>query len=146
MAKARWLDMRVAFAIYAGLDVVCVGMGMGVPILCILLGFPVGWYLGAREAAEAPSPRHALARILRGAAVTSAFTFVMMAASWGRCGVMLLDPAADLANFGIPMVLFTPRASFIGWLVLMIFLSPFFQFLATLFSGQVALMRGMEGE
>ena len=33
---------------------------------------------------------------------------------------MLFDPTADLANFGIPQLLYEPLASFIGWLVLMI--------------------------
>ncbi len=46
---------------------------------------------------------------------------------------MLFDPSADLANFGIPLILFDPTASFVGWLALMIVISPFLQFLMTLF-------------
>ena len=30
---------------YTAADVVCVGVGMGVPVFCILLGFPVGWLI-----------------------------------------------------------------------------------------------------
>ncbi len=39
--KRRW-----ALLLYAALDVICVGAGMGVPIFCILLGLPVGWWIG----------------------------------------------------------------------------------------------------
>ena len=53
---------------------------------------------------------------------------------------MLLDPQADLANFGIPMILYGPQASFIGWLVLMIVISPFLQLLATLFGAHVTML------
>jgi hypothetical protein len=31
------------------------------------------------------------------------------------------------------MILYTPRASFIGWIILMVLISPFLQFLMTLF-------------
>jgi hypothetical protein len=57
---------------------------------------------------------------------------------------MLFDRAADLANFGIPMILYEPRASFIGWLLLMIFVSPFLQFLMTLFGAHLALWVWLE--
>lgn len=76
--------------------------------------------------------------ILQGAALTSAFTFVGMAVIWGRCIAMLFDPTADLANFGIPLILYEPAASFIGWVVLMIAISPFLQFLMTLFGAHLA--------
>jgi hypothetical protein len=52
---------------------------------------------------------------------------------------MLLDPSADLANFGIPLILFDPRASFIGWIVLMTIISPILQVLATAFASSVRL-------
>ncbi|MCX6539756.1 MAG: hypothetical protein NT151_12605 [Acidobacteria bacterium] len=32
-------------AAFVAIDVVAVGLGMGVPIFAILLGFPVGWFL-----------------------------------------------------------------------------------------------------
>ncbi len=54
---------------------------------------------------------------------------------------MLSDPAADLANFGIPPILYEPRASFIGWLVLMIAISPVLQLLTTLLGSHLALIR-----
>jgi len=38
------------------------------------------------------------------------------------------------------MILYEPKASFIAWLVLMIFISPFLQLLATVFGGYMALV------
>jgi hypothetical protein len=37
------LRRRWALLLYAALNVICVGAGMGVPIFCILIGLPVGW-------------------------------------------------------------------------------------------------------
>jgi hypothetical protein len=129
-----------ALAIFAFLDLVCVGLGMGVPIFCILFGFPVGWYIARRVIARRLQVARMLGKVLEGAVLTSAFTFVVMDLVWGRCVVMLFDPLADLANFGIPLVLYEPRASFIGWLVLMMAVSPFLQLLMTLFGAHVTLL------
>jgi len=139
---SRVLSARIGWtvAVFAFLDILCVGLGMGVPILCILFGLPVGWYIARRVTTHALDVRQVLAAALRGAALTSAFTFVGMAALWGRCIVMLFDPAADLANFGIPMILYGPVASFVGWLVLMIVISPFLQFLMTLFGSYLTVL------
>jgi hypothetical protein len=52
---------------------------------------------------------------------------------------MLSDPAADIAHFGIPLILYEPVASFIGWIVLMVLISPFLQALAAAFSSSVRL-------
>ncbi len=136
--KRRW-----ALLLYAALDVICVGAGMGVPIFCILFGLPVGWAIGIRvtRARDSRPARQALGRVLRWAALSAAFTCVLMAVVWGRAVGMLFDPAADLANFGIPLILYEPAASFVGWLVLMIVISPFLQFLMTLFGAHLALLR-----
>ncbi len=138
----RLFSLKVgwALAIFAFLDVICVGLGMGVPIFCILFGLPVGWYIGRRIAIRSFDTRQLLSKMLLGAALTSAFTFVGMAVLWGRCIVMLFDPAADLANFGIPQILYEPVASFIGWLALMIVISPFLQLLMTLFGSHLTLL------
>jgi hypothetical protein len=53
----------------------------------------------------------------------------------------VFDPVADLANFGIPLILYDPTASFIGWLALMIVISPFLQFLMALFGAHLTLLR-----
>jgi hypothetical protein len=54
---------------------------------------------------------------------------------------MLFDPSVNLADFGMPLILFEPRASFIGWLGLMIVVSPALQFLLTILGAHVALLR-----
>jgi hypothetical protein len=136
------MSFTVAYLLYAVLDVLCIGMGMGVPICSILLGFPVGWYVGRRAVARGRSLEDSLRSVLLGALMTSLFTFLMMAALWGRTIVLLFDPKADLVHFGIPQILYTPRASFIGWL----FLSPFFQFLMSVLGGNLALARRARGD
>jgi hypothetical protein len=141
MRRFFLLKIGWALAVFAFLDIVCVGLGMGVPIFCILFGLPVGWYIARRIAADPFDARRTLSKMLLGAALTSAFTFVMMALLWGRCVMMLFDPMADLANFGIPLILYKPTASFIGWVALMIVISPFLQFLMTLFGSHLALLR-----
>jgi len=139
----RLLKTRWALPVYLAADVVAVGLGMGVPFFSILLGISVG-FVSAWRASRHPGPTRAvLGRLLAEAALTCAFTFVMMVIVWGRVVPMLFDPSADLANFGIPMILYEPRASFIGWLVLMIVISPFLQLLTTVFAGLLALAVGL---
>ena len=140
MRKVLALKIGWVLAIFVFLDLVCVGLGMGVPIFCILLGLPVGWYIARRVTTHPLRIGQMLGRVLVGAALTSAFTFVMMGLLWGRGVVMLFDPLADLANFGIPLILYEPRASLIGWLVLMIVISPFLQLLLTLFGSHLTLL------
>ena len=48
MHKVFTLRVGWALAISAFIDIVCVGLGMGVPIFCILLGLPVGCYIANR--------------------------------------------------------------------------------------------------
>jgi hypothetical protein len=134
------IRLRTALLIYISLDVLCVGAGMGVPIFCILFGAPVGWYIGNRVSMESADLQSTLRRTLTYAIITASVTFVGMCLIWGRCVVMLFDPAADFVNFGIPMILYQPKASFVGWLVLMIFISPFLQFLMTIFGALVGMM------
>jgi hypothetical protein len=78
--------------------------------------------------------------MVQDAALTSALTLFGMTLLWGRCVVLLFDPAADLLNFGIPQILYEPQASFIGWLVLMIAIAPFLQFLMTLFGSHLTFL------
>jgi len=133
--KPRWV-----VALFVFLDTICVGMGMGVPIFCILFGFLVGWYVVRRLVVAGADLPQVLNRVFFQAVVTSAYTFVVMAALWSPTVKWLFDPAADLANFGIPLILYDPRASLIGWLVLMIIISPFLQLLTTLFGAHLTLL------
>jgi len=133
--KAGWV-----LALYLLLDTICVGMGMGVPFFAILLGFPVGWFLTGWILARTHSARQVLRWIMFVALLAAAVTLVEMVALWGRMVPMLFDPAADLANFGSPMILYEPRASFIGWLVLMVLISPALQTLTVLCGGHLRLL------
>jgi hypothetical protein len=135
-----------ALVIFLILDTICVGMGMGVPIFCIFFGFLVGWYIVGMAAATIEQIGEVLKKALLYAIITSAFTFVVMAVIWGRCVSVLFDPAADVANFGIPLILYDPTASFIGWLVLMIAISPFLQFLMTLFGSYLTLLYRLQSD
>ena len=135
------LRLPVAALLYAVVDAACVGAGMGVPVFCIFLGLLVGWYSARREIARARNFGQVLSGTLRQAAIAAGITLLMMAVIWGRCTVMLFDPNADLANFGIPQILYHARASFIGWLVLMIVISPVLQFLVAIFASHLTLLR-----
>ena len=134
------IDAKVAFVVYLTADVVCVGMGMGVPIFCIALGFPVGWYMAARALRSTSDLGSVLKRTVVQGTLTSAVSLAIMALIWGSAAPMLLDPTADFANSGIPMILYEPKVSFVGWLVLMIFISPFLQLLTTLFASHVTTL------
>ena len=140
MRKVFLLKIGWALAIFVFLDIICIGLGMGVPIFCILFGLPVGWYIARRIAARPFDTRRMLSKMLLGAVLTSAFTFVGMALLWGPWIEMLFDPAANLANLGAPLILYEPVASFIGWLVLMIVISPFLQLLMTLFGAHLTVL------
>jgi hypothetical protein len=132
-SKRFWLLYIIA-------DIVCVGMGMGVPIFCILLGFPVGYLLARRVFASGSDIIASFKSTMYYAVLAAAVTMLGMAILWGRCVALLFDPAFDFSHFGIPMILYCPKASFIGWLILMIFVSPFLQFLMTLFGSQTAFL------
>lgn len=140
MARLFTVESRWALALFVLLDTICVGAGMGVPFFPILFGFVVGWYVVQRLAAAGTELPRMLGKIFSYALLTSAYTFAVLAAIWLPTARMLFDPAADLANFGIPQILYEPRASLIGWLALMIVISPFLQLLTTLFGAHVTLL------
>ena len=129
-----------AYGIFIVLDTICIGMGMGVPIFCVLFGFVVGWYIARAAIARTEAVEEAVRTFLRYALATAGYTFVAMAVIWGRWMVILFDPSTDYTNLGIPMMLYEPKVSFIGWQLLMICISPFLQVLATLFGSHVTLL------
>jgi hypothetical protein len=141
MNKLFKINKKSAFVVYILLDAFFVGMGMGVPFFCILFGFPVGCYLAKRLAANEQNSNDILGNILKYAFLTSIFTIILMIIIWGPVITMLLDSNVNFANFGIPLILFDPKMSFIGWIILMIFISPFLQLLTTIFASNVALWR-----
>ena len=141
MNKIFKINKMTAFIVYLLLDTFFVGMGMGIPFFCILFGFPVGWYLAKRLRATEKSLEVILSKILKYALFSSIFTFILMIIIWGPISTMLLDPNANIANFGIPMILYDPKMSFIGWIILMVFISPFLQLITTVFTSNVTLWR-----
>lgn len=135
----KW-NIKIAFLLYAILDVIFAGMGMGVPIFCILFGFVVGWYITRRLFLTNKGKQDVLKKIFRQSLVTVFVTFIIMCIIWGRVIPMMFDPSTDFENFGHPFFLYDPKISFIGWLVLMIFISPFLQLLTTIFGSYITLM------
>lgn len=94
---------------------------------------------GAPPGRDVPVAR--LRRVWRYALATAAVTFGMMAALWGTFGVSALaDPATDLAQTGIPPILYEARASFLGWLALMIVISPGLQLLTTIAAAHLTVL------
>ncbi len=141
MRKLLSMKITWAFAIFAGLDIFCVGLGMGVPFFCILLGFVAGWYLARKGVSVSGLDERALRFIFKGGLLTAAVTLLFLLFVWSRAIFMVFDPSADLAHYGIPLILFEPRASFLGWLGLMLFVAPFLQFLMTLYGAQLTALR-----
>lgn len=124
---------------YALLDIFCTGMGMGVPFMNIQLGFLVGWYLGRRGLSEGELSSTLLRTLILRSILTVLLTFAMMVVIWGPWCRVLADPNYDYTHTGIPLILFGPKSSFIGWMVLMILISPFLQLLTTLSAAVVTL-------
>ncbi len=140
MNKLLALKPHWAVGLFVLLDIICIGMGMGVPIFCIMLGVFVGWYIVRSIIAKTTDMREVFRRIFLYAIVAAAVTMLGMAAIWGPFALQLFDPNQDLADTGIPMILFEPLPSFIGWIMLMIVISPTLQFLTTLFGAHLTLL------
>jgi len=146
MERAFRLNTKATFVIFAIADLLCVGIGMGVPILCIVFGFVVGWYVAKKATIATADVKNILREILVYAIASSAFTFVVMSVIWGSTIPMLFDPSADFQNFGHPFILYDPKVSFVGWLVLMILISPFLQLLTTIFGSYLTLLRWLKSD
>ncbi len=134
------LNILIIVIIFMAIDVICTGLGMGVPILNIFFGFFTGWYSAVRAINLYKEQVFIFKRTLYYNLFCAGFTFVMMAVIWGRVSILLFDQSTDYANFGHPMILYDPKISFIGWLVLMIFISPFLQLLASVFSSYLTFI------
>lgn len=69
----------------------------------------------------------------------TAFTFFLMLVIWDRISRMLFDPSTDIANFGIPLILYEPRASLIGWMGVIVVRSPILQIFPTGIASSIRL-------
>jgi hypothetical protein len=135
----RFKPLRV-FVIFVAMDIFFMGIGMGVPFFNIVFGFLVGWYIVKWISIGTNEVREILRRLLVYSCITAGVTFLGMLLIWGWSVKILYGPEADLANFGIPQILFEPRMSLIAWLFLIIAISPFLQLLTTVFAGHVTLL------
>ena len=129
---------------YLLVDIICAAAGMGVPIFCILLGFPLGWLLTKRIILPTADLAPSLRKLLKLSLLSSGFTFLLMLLIWGSAILLLFDNSSDFQNFGHPMILFDPKLSFIGWLILMIIISPFLQLLTTIFASFITLLTRLD--
>lgn len=135
------LKAKNAVIIYIVADIMCAGAGMGVPIFCIILGFPLGWYITKRVTASVEQPFQKYREIFRLSLFAAGFTFLMMVIVWTAAVLINVESWSDIRNFGHPDILFEPKASFIGWLILMVIISPFLQLLTTIFAAFLTLIR-----
>ncbi len=126
---------------YIVIDTVLAGIGMGVPFFCILFGLPFGAFITKNIIATEKDNKARLGKILKAAWLSAGYTFLVMAALWLPQIGKLFDPTFDIANFGHPFILFEPRASFIGWLLLMIVIAPLLQVLTTIFASFLMLKK-----
>ena len=126
--------------IFVVLDVFCMAMGMGLPVFNIMFGFVIGWYILNWISIRTIEVNEILKQLLIYSCITAGVTFLGMLLIWGWSVKFLFGSERDLANFGIPLILFEPRMSLVGWLVLMIAISPFLQLLTTVFAGHLTLL------
>jgi len=140
MEKLKKINAKVVI-IYILIDIICAGAGMGVPIFCILLGFPLGWYISNRVAASTEHHYQKYQKIYRFSFLAAIFTFLIMLIVWTSAILININSSSDIQNFGHPYILYDPETSFIGWLILMIIISPFLQLLTTIFAAFLALIR-----
>jgi hypothetical protein len=141
MKKILLLNIKAAIGLYILIDIICAGAGMGVPIFCILLGFPSGWYIARRVNASTEGLYQKYYKIFKFSLLTAIFTFIIMLIVWGISILINIDSSSDIQNFGHPFILYDPIASFIGWLILMIIISPFLQLLAAIFAAFITVIR-----
>jgi hypothetical protein len=132
---------KTGVILYILIDIICMGMGMGVPIFCILSGFLSGWYITQRVSVSTEPLYQKYYQIFKYSLMTVIFTFILMLVVWGRTIPMIFNPSSDFQNFGHPFILYDPKMSFIGWSILMILISPFLQLLTTIFAAFITLIR-----
>lgn len=141
MKKVLILNIKTVVVLYILIDILCAGAGMGVPIFCILLGFPSGWYIARRTTVSTEQLYQKYHNIFKFSLFASVFTFLVMLIVWGSAILINIDSWADIQNFGHPYILYNPETSFIGWLILMIIISPFLQLMTTIFAAFMTLIR-----
>lgn len=135
--RARVFNWR-AFALFVVLDLFLMGIGMGIPVFAIPFGIVVGIYVN--RSTKGLSATVSLPRLLRAACVTSLVTFLIAGAIWLPQLAKLSD-GSDLGSYGIPLILYGEQASFVGWIVLMVVISPLLQAMVSISAGVIGLVR-----
>lgn len=123
-------------------DTFAIGIGMGVPIFAIFLGFPFGWFFTnnlLKKTAEKTNMFYK--QLLKISLITSLYTFLLMIIVWWKAGTIIFSSVEEIKNFGHPFILYDPKLSLIGWVILMVVISPFLQLLTTVFASFVRLCR-----
>ena len=141
MKKILMLNIKTAVVLYVLVDIICAGAGMGVPIFCVLLGFPTGWYIARKATASREELYQKNYKILKFSLLAAIFTFIVMLIVWGSAILIHIHSVSDIQNFGHPNILYDPVTSFIGWLILMIIVSPFLQLLTSIFAAFITVIR-----
>ncbi len=121
---------------------VLVGAGMGVPIFCILMGVPYGFLVVGRilqKEERTHRHHHFYSGILNASAILSLSTFIFMVIVWMPWVLKSFAPGFDYKNTGMPLMLYTLKASFWGWITLMIVISPVLQFMTSVSAGVAAV-------
>ena len=139
MKRFYRLHLKYLIPIFIVLNIICTGMGMGVPIFNILFGFIIGWFAARRALGLFNDIGTAFKKALYYSLFCSGFTFLTMTAIWGTVIPMIFDSSSDFVNFGIPLILFDPKLSFIGWVILMIVISPLLQLFTSVFSAYLVM-------
>jgi len=134
-----------AVILYIFLDVICTGLGMGVPFLNILLGFLIGCFLASRAIEKTGDTAESARDSLKKGLLTSLFTMVQMIFIWWPYFLKFFEKGFDFKNTGIPNILYTPKASLVGWLILMVIISPFLQMLMSAFGSMLVLAKTKHG-
>jgi hypothetical protein len=117
---------------------VLVGAGMGVPIFCILMGAPYGFLVAGKilkKEWRTHRHYHFYSGILKASAILAVTTFIFMLIIWTPWVVRSFDPGFDYKNTGMPLILYTLKPSFWGWITLMIIISPVLQFMTSVSAG-----------
>lgn len=139
MKRKIWPFSNIEIILFVFIEFLILGLGMGVPIFNIIFGFFVGWYITRKFLKEIIDLKDLFGKILSTSLITSGFTFLLMLILWGTQIHFFFKENTDFENLGHPFILYDPKISFIGWLILMIFISPFLQLLLTIFSSFLTL-------
>lgn len=119
-----------------------VGAGMGVPVFCIFMGIPYGVLVVTKmlkKELHSNRHHHFYSGIIKASAVLAVSTFVFMLIIWLPWILKSFAPGFDYETTGMPLILYTLKASFWGWITLMIVISPVLQFMTSISAAVAAV-------